>query len=67
MSDTQHLLSDDQMTEFLSRGCLVLQNDAPAELHQAILHKVDAAIQAEGNPGNNLLARVPEIQELFNR
>ncbi|MEZ4862899.1 MAG: HEAT repeat domain-containing protein [Caldilineaceae bacterium] len=59
------LLSDEQMRHFIAHGYLVLQTDFPAEFHEAMSHNIQAVMQKEGNPGNNILPRVPEVQEVF--
>ncbi|MDF2651941.1 MAG: phytanoyl-CoA dioxygenase [Paenibacillus sp.] len=65
MLDTQYLLTDEQMMQFVVKGYLVLQNDLPVELHQGIKNKIYNVFHEEGNPGNNILPRIPDIQQFF--
>ncbi|MFE5319385.1 HEAT repeat domain-containing protein [Paenibacillus sp. NPDC056579] len=65
MLDAKYLLTDEQMVHFITKGYLVLQNDLPEELHQNVMSKIYRVLHEEGNPGNNILPRVPEIQEFF--
>lgn len=60
-----YLLTDDQMRQFVAHGYLVLQTDFPAEFHETMSRQIADVMNKEGNPGNNILPRVPEIQEVF--
>jgi hypothetical protein len=58
------LLSEAQLAEFMDSGCLVLPvTDLPAATHASINAKCKA-VDAE-NPGNDILAAVPELAEVF--
>ncbi len=59
------LLNDEQMRRFIVDGYLVLKPNLPAELHKRIYDKLDRVIHKEGNPGNNILPAVPELQALL--
>lgn len=59
------LLTDEQMRQFIAHGYLILQTDFPADFHTALSRKIADVMTKEGNPGNNVLPRVPEIQEVF--
>lgn len=63
--DVKNLLTDEQMLQFITKGYVVLRNEVPQELHQDVMKKIHYVLQHEGNPGNNILPRVPEIQKLF--
>ncbi|AZN39723.1 HEAT repeat domain-containing protein [Paenibacillus albus] len=65
MSSELKLLNDEQMIQFITKGYVVLQNELPEELHQNVMKQIDFAFQNEGNPGNNILPRVPDIQKFF--
>ncbi|MCJ8011538.1 HEAT repeat domain-containing protein [Paenibacillus sp. KQZ6P-2] len=65
MLDVKHLLSDEQIVQFITKGYVVLQNEVPQELHQEVLNKINYVMHSEGNPGNNILPRVPEIEQFF--
>ncbi|MCB0107326.1 MAG: HEAT repeat domain-containing protein [Caldilineaceae bacterium] len=60
-----HLLTDEQMRRFISHGYLILQTDFPADFHSALSQRIVDVMTKEGNPGNNILPRVPEIREVF--
>ncbi len=57
--DTKYLLTDEQMTQFITKGYLVLQNDLSQQLHENVMKRIYNVIHEEGNPGNNILPRVP--------
>ncbi|WP_211748675.1 HEAT repeat domain-containing protein [Paenibacillus sp. Marseille-Q4541] len=65
MIDSNYLLTDEQMMDFIAKGYVVLQNDLPEELHTSVMDKIYHVLHEEGNPGNNILPRVPEIQKFF--
>lgn len=65
MSDSKHLLTDDQMRQFISKGYLVLQTDFPKEFHEGLNAKLNETMEKEGNPGNNLLPRFSEIGDII--
>lgn len=62
---TPHLLTDEQLTQFLAQGHLVLKTTHPHEFHEDIYRKTSAVFEKEGNPGNNILPRVPELKQVF--
>jgi len=59
------LLTDEQMRQFVSHGYLILNTDFSADFHDAMSRNIRAVMNKEGNPGNNILPRVPEVQEVF--
>ncbi len=65
MIDPKYLLTDEQMRDYLTRGFLVLKTDLPRSLHEQIYQKTSEVFDKEGNPGNNILPRVPELQQVF--
>ena len=60
-----HLLSDAQMRDFIVNGFVTVTTDLPAQFHDAVYEKTVNVFDKEGNPGNNLLPRMPEIQQVF--
>ena len=42
-----------------------LRNELPDQLHASVRDKLNVVLHEEGNPGNNILPRVPEIQQFF--
>jgi hypothetical protein len=59
------LLSDQQLQQFLVDGYVQVHADFSEPVHAALREKFDAVLEAEGNPGNNILPRVPEIAQVF--
>jgi hypothetical protein len=58
------LLTDEQMRKFITEGFLLLETDFSKEFHQRLMEQLDSAYR-DGNPGNNLLPKVPELQKVF--
>jgi len=58
-------LDDRAVREFITQGYTLVQADQPAEFHREVSKKLDATLDAEGNPGNNILPRVPELGAIF--
>jgi HEAT repeat protein len=65
MQENMKLLTDEQMIQFITQGYLVLNNELPDELHQKVMSQIHEVLEEEGNPGNNILPRVPDIQKFF--
>lgn len=65
MSEQPILLDDKAMHAFIRQGYVTVQADMPDGYHESLCAKLDTILPAEGNPGNNLLPRVPEIQHVF--
>ncbi|MCY4529979.1 MAG: HEAT repeat domain-containing protein [Chloroflexi bacterium] len=58
-------LTDDQMRTFIRDGYITVRPNLPREYHDEMFAKVDEVFQTEGNPGNNILPRIPELQLLY--
>lgn len=65
MSLPVHLMGDDTMKRFIKNGYITVKTDFPPDFHAAIYGRIEEILDKEGNPGNNLLPRIPEIQEVF--
>ena len=65
MVDTRYLLSDEQMREFLTHGFVRLKTELSDAVHQHIYERTEEVFEKEGNPGNNILPRVPELGRVF--
>ena len=65
MVDGKHLLTDEQIQHFIVNGYINIKTDLPADFHEAIFQQTEAVFEKEGNPGNNLIPRIPDIQEIF--
>ena len=60
-----HKLSDEQMRGFIRDGYLAVKTGLPAEFHQEVWDQTEALFESEGNPGNNLLARIPAVRNVL--
>ncbi len=58
-------LSDDQMRGFIRDGFLAIKTGLSAEANQNIWDKAEALFETDGNPSNNLMARIPEVRTIF--
>ena len=58
-------LTDAEMQRFVRDGYISFRPEYPPELHTAIRRKTDEMLERWGNPRNNLLPRIPEIQQVF--
>ena len=58
-------LTDDRMRAFIRDGYIVVRPDLPREFHDEMFAKIDEVFEAEGNPGNNILPRIPELRLLY--
>ncbi len=67
MLDPKYLLDDSKMQEFIANGFITIKVDLPPGFHEEIYRKTDEVFQKEGNPGNNVLPRIPEIQTVFDQ
>ena len=65
MVDPTYLLSDEQMKEFIVNGFVKLNTELSPQMHQRIYERTEEVFEKEGNPGNNVLPRVPELGEVF--
>lgn len=59
------LLTDEQMRKFITDGVLLLKTDFPQAFHHKLVEQLNHVYDTEGNPGNNLLPRVKELQRVF--
>lgn len=59
------LLTDEQMKKFITEGFLILKTDFSDEFHQKLMSQLNDVYEKEGNPGNNLLPRIPELRMVF--
>ena len=61
----RHLLTDAQMRHFVVNGYVTVTTALPAQFHEAIYQETMTVFDKEGNPGNNLVPRIPEIQKVL--
>lgn len=60
-----HLLTDAQMWDFIVNGYVTVTTTLSPAFHDAIYEKTVEVFDKEGNPGNNLVPRIPEIQKVL--
>ncbi len=66
MADAEYLLSDEEIQRFIVDGYILVRADFSFPLHQHIYQRLEELFDKEGNVGNNILPRVPEIQQVYN-
>ncbi len=59
-------LNDEQMRHYILNGYITVKTDHPPEFHEAIYNETEMTFEKEGNPGNNLVPRIPAIQSILN-
>ncbi len=62
-----HLLRDDDIRKFITDGYVQVNAGLPEGFHQNLYRKIETVLEEEGNPGNNILPRIPEIQRVFDQ
>lgn len=60
-----HLLSDEQVQQFLGDGFYVLRVGLSDDFHASVCRQLDEILESEANPGNNLLPRIPELSLVY--
>lgn len=65
MGSELRLFDDETMRDFIVNGYCVVRPDLPKSFHDTIYEKTEAVFAKEGNPGNNLLPRIPEVQKIY--
>ncbi len=58
-------LTDDQMRMFIRDGYIIVRPTLPREYHDEMFAKLDDIYETEGNPGNNILPRIPELRLIY--
>ena len=57
-----YLLDDDAMRQFVRQGYVQVGADFPPDVHREIYAQLEDVFEREGNPGNNILPRIPRLQ-----
>ena len=65
MTDQAFKLADGQIAQFIAHGHITVTPDLPREFHEEIFAQHEEVFAKEGNPGNNLLPRIPLIRQIF--
>ena len=58
-------LTDEQIRDFIVNGYVTVKADLSRSFHETIYRKTQELTAKEGNLGNNILPRVPELQAVF--
>ena len=65
MADPMRLLTDEDVQRFIVDGCMTVHADYPPSFHANIHDQIETVFEKEGNPGNNILPRIPQIGQVF--
>ena len=63
--DTRYLLSDEQMKEFIVNGFVKPKTTLLAEVHHRTCECTEEVSAKDGNPDNNILLRLRELNKVF--
>ena len=66
MIDQPYLLTDGQIHDFIVNGFITIKTDLPIGFHEEVYNQITRIFEREGNPGNNLLPRIPVLNQVFN-
>ncbi len=61
----EYLLTDKQMAQFIAHGYITINTDLCEDFHQKIFDEHEMIFEKEGNPGNNLLPRIPLVNRVL--
>ena len=53
------------MRQFITRGFVSVQTDFPTSFHRAICDQADHIFATQGNPGNDLLPKIPPLYDIL--
>ena len=65
MNELAFRLSDAQIAQFIAHGYTTITPDLPTEFHAEIYAQHEEIFERVGNPGNNLLPRIPGVRQIF--
>ena len=65
MDDTGYRLTDAELQRFLIDGYLTVRPELPAAFHRRAYDRIGTVLERTGNPRNNILPQVPELQRVF--
>ena len=60
-----HLLTDEEVRQYITDGCIALTPDVEPSLHTSIDESVRFAIEREFPMGNNVVSRVPDLWKVL--
>ena len=58
-------LTDPQMAQFLAHGYITITPNLSSAFHAEVFAQHQEVFEKEGNPGNNLLPRIPLVRQVF--
>ncbi len=59
------LLTDSQVQAYLTNGYITVQTAHPPAVHQSIHRQIETLFATEGNPGNDILPKVPDLYQIL--
>ena len=59
------LLTDAQVRAYLTNGYITVQSAHPPTFHQRIHRQIETLFATEGNPGNDILPKVPDLYQIL--
>ena len=59
------LLTDAQVQAYLTNGYITVQTAHPPAVHQSIHRQIEALFATEGNPGNDILPKIPNLYQIL--
>jgi len=62
-----HLLRNEDIHRFITDGYVQVNAGLPEAFHRDLYDRIETVLEEEGNPGNNILPRIPEIQRVFDQ
>ena len=65
MDNTGYRLTDAELQRFLIDGYLTVRPDLPAAFHRRVYDRIGTVLERTGNPRNNILPEVPDLQRVF--
>ena len=59
------LLTDEHLQNFVREGYVIVDADLPAEFHADVRGQIQRVFDTDGNPGNDILPRVPDLHRVL--
>ncbi len=59
------LLTDSQVQAYLTNGYITVQTAHPPAVHQNIHRQIETLFAIEGNPGNDILPKIPDLHQIL--
>ena len=59
------LLTDAQVQAYLTNGYTTVQTAHPPAVHQNIHQRIETLFATEGNPGNDILPKIPDLYQIL--